>query len=412
MNICIIQNITLTEHLALSTYLRNIVKYLSILKDIEIQLIVQKGSKKEFAQEENVTIHYAKGNSYSVRGNIRFMLEVMNKICKINREREIDIIHALYPNSSVLGILASKSINRLPSGLPVLYDIRSPWINMGVERDDIPKSLGRIAYSFEKSALKRVDGAIFITKKLEEFYGKIIDFQIFSRVIPSGVDFKLFYSQNQKGEKIRKKFGFNNSIIVGYVGSLHPMRELGFLIRAFKNLTNNSTKDFKLIFVGDGPDMKNLKHLTEKSNLRNKILFVGQIPYEKVGEWISAFDIGISHLPNKLIFKYSFPLKVLEYMACGKPVLASNIQAHEEVITPGKTGMLYSPNSIESFVNSLQMLSSLPSSKTTKQCIEYAKHFSWENISKSLCDFYRDLLRLGLIEPKPIQERYCDSMRT
>lgn len=395
MNICILQNATLREHLGFGTYLRNIVKHLSIFKDIEIQLIVQKGSKKEFAKEENVTVYYVKGNSYSVRGNIRFMLEVMSKICKINREKGIDIIHALYPNSSVLGVLASKFINRLPSSLPVLYDIRSPWINMGVERDDIPKSLSRMAYFFEESVLKRVDGAIFITKKLEEFYRKFIDFQTFSRVIPSGVDFKFFYSQNKNGEEIRKKFGFNNSIIVGYVGSLHPMRELGFLIRAFKNLTNDSTKDFKLIFVGDGPDMKSLKRLTEKSNLRDKILFVGQIPYEKVGEWISAFDIGVSHLPNKLIFKHSFPLKVLEYMACGKPVLASNIWAHEDVVTPGKTGMLYSPKSIESFVNSLQMLSSLSSSKTMKQCIECAKHFSWENVSKSLYYCYRDLLKLG-----------------
>lgn len=383
------------EHLGFGTYLRNIVKHLSVLEDIEIQLIVQGGSKNEIVHKENVTVYFAKGNSYSVRGNIKFMLEVMNKICKINRENQIDIVHALYPNSSVLGVLTSKFINRLPSSLPVLYDIRSPWINMGVERDDIPKSLSKIAYFFEESALKRVDGAIFITKKLEEFYRKFIDFQTFSRVIPSGVDLKLFDSQNQNGEKIRKKFGFNNSIIVGYVGDLHPMRELGFLVRAFKAFTDNSTKDFRLVFVGDGLDMKKLKRLTEKSNLQDKILFVGQVPYEKVGELISAFDIGVSHLPNKLIFKHSFPLKVLEYMACGKPVLASNIWAHEDVVTPGKTGMLYSPKSTESFVDSLQMLSSLSSSKTMKQCIECAKHFSWENVSKSLYDFYRELLKLG-----------------
>ncbi|MFX1537943.1 MAG: glycosyltransferase family 4 protein, partial [Promethearchaeota archaeon] len=244
-------------------------------------------------------------------------------------------------------------------------------------------------------ALKRVDGVIFITKRLEELYRRSIDFQTFSTVVPSGVDFELFHPQNQKGEKIREKLGFNNSVIVGYVGSLHPMRELGFLVNAFKAFTENSTKDFRLVFVGDGIDMKNLKRLTEKSNLQDKIQFVGQIPHEKVGEWISAFDIGVSHLPNKLIFKHSFPLKVLEYMACGKPVLASNIWAHEDVVTPGKTGMLYSPKSTESFVDSLQMLSSLSSSKTMKECVECAKHFSWENVSKSLLNFYRGLLKLG-----------------
>ncbi len=135
-----------------------------------------------------------------------------------------------------------------------------------------------------------------------------------------------------------------------------------------------------------------MERLTEKYNLQNQIIFVGQIPYEKVGEWISAFDVGISHLPNKLIFKYSFPLKALEYMACGKPVLASNIQAHENIITPGKTGMLYSPKSIESFVDRLQMLCSLTSPKTAKQCIEYARNFSWQKVSELLYAFYRELL--------------------
>ncbi len=109
------------------------------------------------------------------------MLEVMKELHKTNRKKEIDVIHALYPNSSVLSVLASKFIARLPSTVSLLYDIRSPWINMGVKRGDVSENLRQIAYFFEGFVLRRVDGVIFITRELEELYRKFISFQTFSR---------------------------------------------------------------------------------------------------------------------------------------------------------------------------------------------------------------------------------------
>ena len=48
-------------------------------------------------------------------------------------------------------------------------------------------------------------------------------------------------------------------------------------------------------------------------------------------KYISAFDYGLSHIPNIFIYENSFPLKVLEYLACGVPVLASELKAHREI---------------------------------------------------------------------------------
>ncbi len=392
MNLCIIQNVTLGKHLALSTYLRSIVEHLADFEDVEIQLMVQKEPENRIKERENVAVHPVNGNTYSLAGNVKFMLGAMKEIHKINRGKKIDVIHSLYPNSSILSVLASKSTKRLPRDTSVLYDIRSPWINMGVERRDISKNLRKIAYFFEGESLKRVDGVVFITEELERFYRKYTCFHKPSKVIPSGVDPELFYPQYKKGELIRKKMGFSNSVVIGYLGGLHQIRELGFLVEAFRVVRDNSTVDFRLVFVGDGPSRKNLERLTEKFDLQKKIYFTGHVPHEKAAEWISSFDIGVSHLPDKLIFEYSFPLKVLEYMACGKPVLASNIRAHKNIVTNGKTGILYSPNSVDSFVDGLLLARSLLSSNTAQRCRDYSKKYSWQNISKSLHNFYRELL--------------------
>jgi len=331
MKVCIAQNVSLSDHLALSTYLRSISKYLAKQKDLELILLPLKGANIPNDISTNIKIHEIEGSLYSIRGNIQYSYNLYKKLNEINKEGSIDIIHCIYPNSSVLGAALFK---RKSPKTRIIYDIRSPWIEMSIERGSIPKYMTslyrKIVYANESFLDRYVNGYIFITKGLKKFYETKIklDSKSFD-IIPSGVDLNLFSGKNPS--VIRDKYNIKkDDFLLGYVGGISKMRDLDFIIKSFKKL-DNKNKDYRLMFVGDGDDKKHLETLAKELQIQNKVIFTGRVPYEQVPNYMSAFDVGLCHLPDKLVFRYSFPMKILEYLGCGTPVLASDIEAHREI---------------------------------------------------------------------------------
>jgi len=256
----------------------------------------------------------------------------VGRLKELKEKGNIDLIHCLYPNSSVLGAALFK---RMSPKTRIVYDIRSPWVDMSIEKkNSMPKFAVPLyrntAYLSERFLTKYVDGFIFITEGLKKFYEKKIrlNSKPFS-IIPSGVDLDLF-SKKSSGT-IRDKYQLKNGeFLIGYVGVLSRMRELDFVLRALQKLAD-SGKNYRVMFVGGGEDKERLEKRAKEFKVGDKVIFTGQVPYETIPDYISTFDAAICHLPDKLIFKYSFPMKVLEYLACDIPVLASDIEAHTEI---------------------------------------------------------------------------------
>ena len=374
MKVCIAQNVSLSDHLALSTYLRSISKYLAKQEDIELTLLTLKGSRIPKDLSQSVDIHEINGDLYSIKGNMKYAFGLYKKLKEIDKKEKIDIIHCLYPNSSVLGAALFK---RTSPKTKIIYDIRSPWIEMSIEKGSIPKSVvlayRRIAYLGENFLTHYVDGFIFITEGLKKFYEKKI--KLDSKpvdIIPSGVDLNLFSKRDPS--IIRDKYNLKeDDFLIGYVGGISKMRELDFILKAFKEL-NKTNKNYKLMFVGDGDDKKHLETLVKELQVENNVIFTGRVLYEEVPYYMSAFNVGLCHLPDKLVFRYSFPMKVLEYLACGTPVLASDIEAHREIAK--KINNIYLYNSIISFINKFEDVCYEKNNNIEK--------YNWKNICKEI----------------------------
>ena len=329
----IIQNTPLNEPLPLSIYLTGLLSNFKSDDKFEINLIVAK-SKSISTNIKNIcnTIFQIKSSTYSIKDNIKFSLKVSSILKKENLLKKIDIVHCLYPNSSLMGAVLFKILNNRK--LNLIYDVRSPWIDMSIQRGFINSYFSEIfrklVYLQEKILCKCVDKFIFISEGLKKYYSQNISMNKYQKVFisPSGVDLNLF---KRVKTNIRQIHGVKkDEVLIGSVGGIAKVRKLNEFLHLFKDLVTKNKK-VKLMFVGGGDDLINLKQLTKKLNLESYVIFTGQVEHKEVPKYISAFDYGLSHIPNIFIYENSFPLKVLEYLACGVPVLASELKAHREI---------------------------------------------------------------------------------
>lgn len=174
----------------------------------------------------------------------------------------------------------------------------------------------------EKSSLEKADLIAVVSENVKN---KIIKMGISSEkvlVSPMAVDPQLFLDGNQSEELLRKKLGLEGKTVIGWTGSFRSFHGIQYLVKAFKK-TLEKYPDCVLLLVGDGSERKMAEQLSQELGISQKVLFVGRKPFREIPQYISVFDIAVVSAKNVSEFHYS-PLKLREYLAAGKPVLAPN----------------------------------------------------------------------------------------
>jgi glycosyltransferase involved in cell wall biosynthesis len=144
---------------------------------------------------------------------------------------------------------------------------------------------------------------------------------------------------NQNGKNIRQEYALSDSKLIIYVGTLGKPRHLHVLLQAFSKVREE--RSAKLLMVGDGSDRKNLERLADELGIRDDVIFTGQVPQSEVPHFIATADIGLSPVPPLSFYRVSSPIKLLEYMAMAKPVVASEeILDQKEVLEQSSAGVL------------------------------------------------------------------------
>ena len=149
-------------------------------------------------------------------------------------------------------------------------------------------------------------------------------------VVPNGVDVDLF---TPNGPAYRQ--GLEGKAVIGFVGSLKAWHGVDLLVEAFKQLASDPR--FHLLIVGDGPMAKLLHSLREE--FPGQITLVGAVPHTEVPAYIRAMDVTVASYPQLERFYFS-PLKILEYMAAGRAVVAASVGQINDLIRDGETGLL------------------------------------------------------------------------
>jgi len=384
IRVAILQNFPLNSTKALSTYLRNIVLEISEIDGIQLTVISCFNEKiMRNVKFNNVTV---KGHPYSIKGNLQYTKNAAAILKKMHKREKFDIIHTLYPLSS----LAATVIAEFPKKANVIYELRSPWIYIGETSGYLPRIFRpiskRIVAFIEKRLMKKVKGFIFITEALYDLYKNNLPKNYEYTIIPSGINTSIFFKEKES-VNLRKKLNLKeDTIIIGYIGSLEKQRELDVLATYFK-IALEEIPNIILVFIGEGSGRKNIENIIKDNNLENKIFILPPVSHEEIGNWINAFDICVSHLPDIFIYHPSFPLKILEYAALNKPVIASDMQPHRDFHKKYSKCYLYSDP--ESFILRIKEVIKNDNDQNKFDVNEY----SWKNLAKQIVEFYKDVLK-------------------
>jgi len=140
-----------------------------------------------------------------------------------------------------------------------------------------------------------------------------------------------------------------------------------------------------LLIVGEGPERLALEGLATKLGVANRVRFLGQIAHEDLPEIYSAVDALVLASSRE-----GWPNVLLEAMACGTPVVASNIWGNPEVVAQPEAGELMSERTASGVVLAVEKLLQTPRDRAATR--RYAEKFSWEETTKGQIQLFSEIL--------------------
>lgn len=273
-------------------------------------------------------------------------------LIELAKEQRPAIIHAASNHWN--GLTAVKTARQL--GIPSIYEVRGLWEvtrgsrNPAWAEGNMYKYIARM----EADAAKGATRVFAITAALkDEMVHRGVDAAKIS-IVPNGVDSNRF-TPIPRDEELAQELGLVGKTVIGYVGSVLDYEGIELLIEAAERMSR-SREDFHVLIVGDGAELERFQSHVAENSLENVITFTGRVPHEEVERFYSLIDITpFPRLPLPVCEMVS-PLKPFEAMAMGKAVVASNVAALEEIVTPGMNGLLHEKGSSESLQEQLLRL--------------------------------------------------------
>src|SRR2546426_7887542 len=173
------------------------------------------------------------------------------------------------------------------------------------------------------------------------------------RVLPNAVDANLFHNRLD-GEPVRKRFHLGSRFVVGFLGTFKQWHGADLLMEAFQRL-HQGDPDMHLLLVGDGPLRESLQEKIRQAGLEHEVTLAGKVTHQEVPLYLATMDVAVAPYPDLSKFYFS-PLKLYEYMAAGRAIVASRIGQIAEVIEDGVTGLLVLPGDVDALVAALERL--------------------------------------------------------
>jgi len=219
--------------------------------------------------------------------------------------------------------------------LPIIFEVNGL---RGEETAMTARSLGgRLAsfinYQSEKILARRADFLVCVTPGIKNIMArkyKVPPERM--RVVPNGVNLKLFTPDIESSRKneLRQSLQLktDDSVIL-YLGSLQPWQDLPTVLQAVRNIKIDQG-NLVLIIVGDGSQKSKLEEQACHIPKNIRIIFTGNIPYREAPNYISLADICVLPRTREVNAKIGLsPIKLYAYLACGKPIVASEIEGFE-----------------------------------------------------------------------------------
>ncbi|MCJ7719129.1 glycosyltransferase family 4 protein [Candidatus Bathyarchaeota archaeon] len=304
-----------------------------------------------------------------------FLFRSLIKARKLVDEMKPDIIHHMLP----------AVFNYTFSPLALVNGLKQPFIlgPISIRHYNIPlteRILLPLTSRLHKETIKKCARIITITDQTKNLYIKTFDERNIS-TIPFGVDTDVF-----KPARLEER---SEECEILYTGSLYPLKGVHDLIRAIANVRKHGLKA-NLTIVGEGQQKEALTALTRALGIEEHVKFEGFVPYSNMPSYYKRSDIFCFPTLGE-----PFGKAVIEAMACGKPVIATNVGGPAEIIQDEVDGLLVPPSNPEAIA--LQITRLIEDKNERRRLGERAREtavnrFSWSTIAEKYHQLYSGLL--------------------
>ena len=305
-------------------------------------------------------------------------------IFRILRKSKPDIVHTHTSKAGLIGRLSAWMAR-----FPIITHTPHGHVFYG----HFGRSLSKIFLQMEKLLGRITHHQIALTpEECNDYLSLRVSQTGNTSVIHSGVDVHRFIEGAKQRTGTRKKLGIPpDSLVIGYVGWLIPIKGVTYLVSAMAKVAEGYPRSL-LVLVGKGDDkgekeMK-LKEQVERAGLEDKVRFLGWRP--DVDEIMGCFDVFVLPSLNEGMGRV-----LVEAMAAGLPIVASRVGGIPDLVKDGKNGLLVSPADATALAKAISAL--LEDKEKRKRMGEAGKKmcrpYSAEAMVQQIDDLYRDLLK-------------------
>lgn len=249
------------------------------------------------------------------------------------------LVYERYSPFGVAGALLAKRM-----GLLHVLEVNAPlaWEGARYRKQALPEA----AQELERAAFQASSLLIAVSGELKAALvaGGVPEPKV--AVVPNGVDAELF---TPEGDAYRN--GLDGRLVIGFVGSLKPWHGVEVLAEAFRRLATDPR--YHLLVVGDGPLAAEIDALARE--WPGRVTRTGAVPHADVPRYLRAVDVAVAPAPALDGYYYS-PLKVLEYLAAGRAVVAAAIGQILELVRDGVTGVVVPPGEPVALADAIRSL--------------------------------------------------------
>lgn len=259
-----------------------------------------------------------------------------------------DFIYDRYITFNAGIILAGKL-----RSIPVCLEVNAPLAMERSTEQDERLIFKRLASWIERWVCTNATETIVVSTPLKDYLESIGVPKNKCIVMPNGANPSHFVpkAEDQQNDLRRNLKIPEDCFIVGFTGILRPWHGLDLLMSAVERILNSGHKVFLLI-VGDGPYREVLEKIAREAAIESFVQITGRIAHSKIPAYVALFDTAVS--PRATF--YASPMKVIEYMALGKPVVVPATPNFFDIIEEGVEGISFTEGDAKSLEQAILRL--------------------------------------------------------
>ena len=310
-----------------------------------------------------------------------YSLLAYRKLAAAIREFQPDVIYERYNLFLFSGIWAKRRFK-----LPLLLEVNAPLAEERSQHDGM--AFKRLALRAQAWAWRSADRCLPVTNVLADYLRRagVPDERI--EVIHNGIN-EAHFATAPGNPEAKAKLGLTGQTVLGFTGFVRSWHGLDKIIRW---MATAGHENVHLLVVGEGPARLDLEALSRELGIAARVTFTGLVHRDRVPEHVAAFDVAL----QPAVVEYASPLKLFEYLALGRAVVAPRVPNLMEILVDTENALLFdpaTPGALESVLERLSADANLRErlGQTARNSIQQ-RGFTWRGNAQRIARLFETCL--------------------